>query len=70
MIKDSIVGNPSIIFNRYHDLGKTYIRNGNKLCKQVIGYDASALYLWSVAQDMPTGKRKHVKENNLTFERR
>lgn len=26
-----------------------------KLCNQVIGYDANALYLYSMMQDMPTG---------------
>ncbi len=27
LIKDSIVGGPSIVFNRYHEADKTYIRN-------------------------------------------
>ena len=30
LLKDSIVGGPSIVFNRYHESGKTYIRNLNK----------------------------------------
>jgi hypothetical protein len=33
-LKDSIVGGPSIIFNRYHEAYKTYIRNGDKICKR------------------------------------
>ena len=33
LLKDSIVGGPSIIFNGYHEANKTYIRGLNKLCK-------------------------------------
>ena len=43
LLKDSIVGGPSIIFTRYHEAFKTFIRGGNKLCKKIIGYDANAL---------------------------
>ncbi len=35
LLKDSIVGGPSIIFNRYHEANKTRIRNGDKLCKKI-----------------------------------
>jgi hypothetical protein len=65
LLKDSIVGGPSIIFNRYHEANKTYIRGLNKLCKKIIGYDANALYLWAIAQEMPAGKHNHVKEYEL-----
>ncbi len=61
LLKDSIVGGPSIIFNRYHEANKTKIRNGDKLCKTIIGYDANALYLWAIAQEMPTCKHEHIK---------
>ncbi len=56
LLIDSIVGGPSIIFNRYHEANKTYIRNGDKICKIIIGYDANALYLWAISQKMPPGK--------------
>jgi hypothetical protein len=49
LLKDSIVGGPSIIINRYHEANKTRIRNGDKFCKKIIGYDANALYLWAIA---------------------
>ena len=51
MLKGGIVGGPSIIFKRYAEAYKTYIRQGStpheadKLCKKIIGYDANALYL-------------------------
>ena len=54
LLKDSIVGGPSIIFTRYHEANKTKIRNGDKLCKKIIGYDANALYLYNISQKMPT----------------
>ena len=63
-MKGNNVGDPSIIFDRYHEKEKTFIRNGEmtrkklepKPCKKVVGYDANALYLWAIIQDMPTGK--------------
>ena len=46
LFKENIVGGPSIIFNRYHETGKTFIPNNpNKPCQKIIGYDANALYL-------------------------
>ncbi len=65
LLKDSIVGCLSIIFNRYHEANKTNIRGLNKLCKQIIGYDANALYLWAIAQELPTSKHEHIKTYDL-----
>jgi hypothetical protein len=65
LLNDSIVGGPSIIFNRYHEANITKIRNGEKLCKKVIGYDANALYLWAISQEIPTGLHKHITKNIL-----
>ncbi len=60
-IKTNLVGGPSIIFHRYHEAGITKIRElqfkeESKLCKQVVGYDANALYLYALMQPMPTGR--------------
>ncbi len=69
--KDSIVRGPSIIFNKYHEANKTRIRNGDKFCKTIIGYDANELYLWAIAQEMPTGKHEYIKSYDLKqFEKR
>ncbi|KAE9136525.1 hypothetical protein PF010_g1632 [Phytophthora fragariae] len=54
-MKANIAGGPSIIFNRYAKRNETKIRGG-KLCKKVIGYDANALYLWALGNDMPCGR--------------
>lgn len=64
LLKRNIVGGPSIIFHRYHATDKTRIRGG-KLCKRILGYDANALYLWAIAQVMPTGDYVHVEQYEL-----
>ena len=55
LVKDNIVGGPAIIFHRYHEKGITKIRGGSELCRKIVGYDANALYMWALMQDMPTG---------------
>ena len=52
--KDNIVGGPAITFQRYHEKDITKIR-GEETCRSIVGYDANALYLWALMQDMPTG---------------
>ena len=52
--KTNIVGGPAIIFHRYHEKDITKIR-GEETCRSIVGYDANALYLWALMQDMPTG---------------
>ncbi len=69
LLKDSIVGGPSIIFHRYHEANKTKIRDGDKFCKKIIGYDANALYLWAIAQEMPTDKHEHIKSYDSPYSR-
>ena len=55
LVKDNIVGGPAIIFHRYHEKNVTRIRGGGETCRSIVGYDANALYLWALMQDMPTG---------------
>ena len=56
IFRKGMCGGPAIIFQRYHERDKTFIRqNENKICKKIIGYDANALYLWALKQKMPTG---------------
>ena len=66
-IKSSLIGGPSIVTTRYHEVGQTYIRgNTAKPCKSILGYDFNSLYLYVIGQDMPTGyyiRRK--KETNF-----
>ena len=54
-VKANCVGGPSIIFKRHCKAGETKIRGGELVSKRIIGFDASALYLWSISQNMPTG---------------
>ena len=56
LFKENVVGGPSIIFNRYHETGKTFIGNHlNKPCQKFVGYDANALYLWAIGQKLGVG---------------
>lgn len=62
LFKSNMVWGPSIIFYRYHEKGKTKIREREmeakgrdpKVCQKIVGYDANALYLWAIMQNMPT----------------
>lgn len=60
-LKKSIVGGPSIIFKRYAKAGETYIRNGEKLCQSIVGFDCNALYLYAIGQKMPCGKLTSIE---------
>ena len=65
MFKQNIVGGPNIIFNRHHEAGKTFIKNNlNKLCQKIIGYDANALYLWTIGQKLGAGFPLVRREEN------
>ena len=60
LVKDNICGGPSIIFHRYHEKAITALRRNEygetaHPCRSIVGYDANALYLWSLMQDMPMG---------------
>ena len=71
LIKDNNTGGPSIIFHRYYEAGKTKIRKAEegeaaKLCEKIVGYDANALYLWPLMQNMPTGSyTRRLAENEF-----
>ncbi|CAH3132563.1 unnamed protein product [Porites lobata] len=70
LFKKNMVGGPSIIFHRYHEAGKTKIREREitdqgkepKMCQKIVGYDANALYLWAIMQNMPTGSFTRRRE--------
>ena len=64
LVKDNIVGGPAIISHRYHEKNVTKIRNGGT-CQSIVGYDANALYLRALMQDMPCGwytRRREEKQ--------
>ena len=73
-IKNNIVGGPSIVYHRYHEKGKTnidrvhynketkqwYYNNDGKVVKEVVGYDANALYLSCLEQHQLCGKLEWI----------
>ena len=70
LVKENIVGGPSIIFHRYHEKRVTTLRQNEygeaaRHCRSIVGYDANALYLWSLMQDMPMGwcTRRRVEKD-------
>ena len=55
LIKESIVGGPSIVFHRLQEAGVTKIREAEfgeaaKMTGITLGFDGNALYLWSLMQ--------------------
>ena len=70
LVKDHVVGGASLIFLRYHEKGDTKIREKEygeaaRPCRSIVGYDANALYLWSLVQDMSMGwytRRREEKD--------
>ena len=64
MLKEAVVGGPSLVFTRVHEVGKTRIRSHQiaepRLCKNILGYDANALYLSTMLREMPCGKERVV----------
>ncbi|KAL9952822.1 hypothetical protein ACROYT_G040133 [Oculina patagonica] len=62
MLKGAVVGGPSIVFTRYHEAGVTKIRDHQysapHLCENIVGYDANALYLSTMLENMPCGKEE------------
>ena len=53
-------GGPSIVFHHYQETDKTRIRGG-KMCKRILGYDANALYLSAIGQNMLCGEHQIVE---------
>ncbi|MEW8545912.1 MAG: hypothetical protein AB2693_20510 [Candidatus Thiodiazotropha sp.] len=66
-IKASLVGGPSIVTTRYHEVGQTYIREDkSKPTKSIFGYDYNSLYLYAIGHAMPTNNYiRRSKENNF-----
>jgi hypothetical protein len=71
LLKNNVVGGASIVFHRYHEADLTKIKrpiyeNGlwkegieGETVKNITGFDANALYLWCIGQDMPCGNLKY-----------
>ena len=53
-IREDMVGRLSIVFTRKAMVDETFIRNSGKICKSMVGIDASQLYPYSMCQPMPT----------------
>lgn len=72
LIKDGLVGGPSIIFNRYHKRWEAFICANDygseaRQCRGVLGTVANTVYLYCILQDMPTGSPIHFKSFNGVY---
>ena len=72
LLRENLVGGPSIIFERYHEKGVTKIRGQDgKDVETLEGFDANALYLFALMQNMPCGTPVvRRKEDNFAPQRR
>jgi len=56
MLKEAVVGGPSLVFTRYHEVGVTGIRSHRvaepRLCNNILGYDTNGLYLSTMLREM------------------
>ena len=63
-LKGAVVGGWSLVFTRYHEVGVTKIRSHQtvepRVCLRILGYDANALYLSTMLEEMSCGKEKVV----------
>ncbi len=60
LVKNNMCGGPALVFSRYNEKGETKIREADykdqaQLCQGLVGFDANALYLSAMMEDMPTG---------------
>ena len=64
MLKEAVVGGPSLVFTRYSEVDVTEIKSHRIsepcLCKNILGYDANALYLLTMLREMPCRKERVV----------
>ena len=52
--RENMTGGPLIDFTQKTVVDQTYIRSSSKVCKTIVGIDASQLYPISMCQEMPT----------------
>ena len=66
LMMDQLVGGSNLVFKRLatknETLIKTHLYPNPKICQIIKGFDANALYLWSLAQNMPLGYFARYKE--------
>ena len=84
-MKNNIVGGPSIVYHRYHEVGQTKITrvhynqetkdwcydDDGKKVEKIVGYDANSLYLHCLEQEQLCGKLEWVPtESEVSDNRR
>ena len=78
-LKENIAGGASIVFHRYHEAGVTKIKRAvyedkewklgeeGKEVKNITGFDANALYLWCIGNNMPCGVLEWIESEDTNL---
>ena len=69
LVKNHVVGGSSFVFPPRsleigHKATSERVWRGRSTVQSIVGYDANALYLWSLMQDMPMGWYTRRREEN------
>jgi hypothetical protein len=79
--KENITGGASIVFHRYHEAGKTeitrvhyddekktwYYDERGKTVERITGFDANALYLCGIGEEMLCGPLRYITTDNMDY---
>lgn len=79
--KSNITGGASLVLHRYHEKDKTqitrvhydqdkkewYYDKEGEVVKKIVGFDANALYLWCLGEEMPCGKLYYQETDDFSF---
>lgn len=69
MLKEAVVSGPSMVFTWYHEVGMATIRDHQfaepRTCKQILGYEANALYLSTMLREVPCENEKVTQYDDL-----
>ena len=64
MLKEAVVGGPSLVFTRKRIASQTRIRSHRydlaRLVQRILGLDANSFYPSTMAKEMPCGKEKVI----------
>ena len=80
-LRESICGGLSLVFHRYHEKDVTkiqrtkydeendswYVGKETGTVKKIVGYDANALYLWCLGQEMLCDKLELIITNDMKY---
>ena len=71
LLKTGMVGGPSIVFTRYHEAGKSRIRDHQyydaKICAGVMEFDTNSLHLYCSSQECLVARSNTLRQAPLIW---